>query len=142
MKRINSFDQFIWESIRAAEATRDLDAVQTVIDNKRDLGFISLIGSTLPREKFWDMIENNNLKTIKVPGNIFQAYIYYRPGAEKKAKELLAIARKYGGFLMWNASEEDSRQIGKLLDYDEQDIEDYIVRNRKLSEGAFIDRGT
>ncbi len=129
MKYINLFNQFITETIRAEEAFRDLNAVQTVIDKRRDLGFITLIGSTLPKEHFWEMINQNNLKTLKVKGNSYQAYIYYRPGAEKKAKELRDIAEKYGGYLAWDATEEDSRRIGELLGYDKKDIDAYIAKN-------------
>jgi hypothetical protein len=131
MKYISPFREFIYETIRAEDASKDLNAVQTVIDNKRDLGFITLIGSTLPTEQFWEMIDNNNLKTLKVKGNTYQAYIYYRPGAEKKARELRDIAQKYGGYLAWDATEEDSRRIGELLDYDKKDIDTYINKNYK-----------
>jgi hypothetical protein len=136
MKKIPSFNQFLTkisinETIRAEDAYRDLNAVQTVIDNKRDLGFITLIGSTLPSEEFWEMIDDNNLKTMKVKGNDYQAYIYYRPNAEKKAKELQSIAQKYGGYLAWDATEEDSRRIGELLGYDKKDIDAYINKNYK-----------
>lgn len=131
MKYVNLFDEFIHESIRAEEAYRDFNAVQTVADNKRDLGFITLIGSTLPKEQFWDMVNANKLKTLKIKGNSYQAYIYYRPGAEKKAKELQSIAQKYGGYLAWDATEEDSRRIGELLNYDKRDIDSYINKNYK-----------
>jgi hypothetical protein len=131
MKYISPFREFIYETIRAEDASKDLNAVQTVIDNKRDLGFITLIGSTLPTEQFWEMIDNNNLKTLKVKGNTYQAYIYYKPGAEKKARELRDIAQKYGGYLAWDATKEDSRRIGELLDYDKKDIDTYINKNYK-----------
>jgi hypothetical protein len=131
MRYIKIFEEFINESIRAEDAYRDLNAVQTVIDNKRDLGFITLIGSTLPSEQFWEMIDDNNLKTMKVKGNDYQAYIYYRSSAEKKAKELRDIAQKYGGYLAWDASKEDSRRIGELLGYDKKDIDAYISKNYK-----------
>lgn len=131
MKHINSFNEFLTESIRAAEAYRDLDAVQTVIDKKRDLGFITIIGSTLDEDQFWSMIKENGLKTLRVEGNQYEAYIYYRPSAEKKAKELKAIAEKYGGFLAWDATKEDSRRIGELLGYVKQDIDTYINKNYK-----------
>jgi hypothetical protein len=93
MKYISPFREFIYETIRAEDASKDLNAVQTVIDNKRDLGFITLIGSTLPTEQFWEMIDNNNLKTLKVKGNTYQAYIYYRPGAEKKPENYVTLLK-------------------------------------------------
>jgi hypothetical protein len=112
--------------IRAKEAYRDVNAVQTVIDGKRDLGFYAIIGSTLDEDQFWSMVKGNNLKTIKVKGNRHKAYIYFRPASAKKAKELKLIAEKYGGYLAWNATKEDSRRIGELLGYVKKDIDAYI----------------
>ena len=131
MKHIKPFNQFLIESIRAEEAHRDQGAVQTVIDKKRDLGFITIISSTLPKEQFWKMIKDNGLKTIKVEGNEYDAHIYFRPGAEKKANELKKIAEKYGGYLAWDATKEDSRRIGELLGYVKKDIDAYINKNYK-----------
>jgi hypothetical protein len=119
------------EAISASEAYRDENAIQTVIDGKRDLGFLTLIGSTISDKHFWTLIKNNNLEVLSVPSNEFKAYIYYRKGAESKAKELRDIAEKYGGYLSYNATPEDSRRIGQLLGYHESDIEDYLQRNTK-----------
>jgi hypothetical protein len=119
------------EEIRAEEAYRDEDAVQTVVDGKRDLGIITLKASTMPEETFWDIVEKNGLKTLKVPSNPYRAYIYYREGAESRANALKNIAEKYDGFLAHDATEEDSRQIGRLLGYRAEDIEDYIEHNKK-----------
>lgn len=121
----------IKEEIRPEEAHRDPSSVQTVIDGKRDLGFIALTNSIMPEEAFWDAVEKNNLKTLLVPSNPYRAYIFYRPGAEDKAEELKDIAEKYGGFLKHNATEEDTRRIGQLLGYRKEDVEDYIERTRK-----------
>ena len=121
--------QRLKEAINASEAYRDDNAIQTVIDGKRDLGFITLRGSTISEKTFWEMINNNGLKTISVPSNEYKAYIYFRKGAENKAKELWDIAEKYDGYLSYNATPEDSRRIGQLLDYKESDIEDYITKN-------------
>lgn len=129
MRRLTTFNKFLTEGIRAEEASRDLSAVQTVIDRKRDLGFITIIGSTLDEKDFWSMIKSSGLKTLKVEGNKNRAYIYFRPGAEKEAKELKYIAEKYGGYLAWNATEEDSRRIGELLGYVKKDIDAYINKN-------------
>jgi hypothetical protein len=120
------------EEIKAKEAYRDEDAIQTVIDGKRELGYITLKLSTIPEETFWNIIENNKLKTLKVPSNPHGAYIYYIEGAESKASRLKDIAEKYDGFLAYYATEEDSIQIGRLLSYREEDIEAYIEHNRKL----------
>lgn len=117
------------ETIKAEEAHRDANAVQTVVDGKRDLGYITIKGSTLDEKDFWDMVKQGGLKTIKVPENPYEAYIYFRPGADQKANELKTIAMKYGGFLAYDATEEDSRRIGELLDYEKSDIDAYINKN-------------
>ena len=120
----------ILETIKAEEAYHDISAMQTVIDGKRDLGWITVKASSdLEPKEFWDIIKRENLKTLKVPSNPFEAYIYFKPGAERKAKELLDIAEKYEGYLAWNATEQDSRRIGELLGYRKSDIDAYINKN-------------
>jgi hypothetical protein len=131
MKHIHTFQSFLNETIRAVEAQRNENSIQTVIDGKRDLAFITIIGSTIPESVIWDMIKKGGLKTIELPENKHKAYIVFRPGAEKQAKELADIANKYGGYLSWEATEEESRRIGELLDYDKQDIDWYINKNYK-----------
>ena len=128
MKYIKTFETFLTESIRAEEAYYDESAVQTVADGRRDLGYITLIGTTMNVKDFWSQVEEHGLKTLPVPSNPFKAYIYYRDNkkAEKKAKELLEIAERYGGFLAHNATEADTRRIGQLLDYKKSDIDKYI----------------
>ena len=120
------------EEIAAEEAHEDKNAIQTVLDGKRELGLISLKGSTVSAEKFWEIVKNNNLNTLQVPSNPFEMYIYYVDGAESKAKELKDIAEKYDGFLSYKATEEDSRRIGQLLGYKKEDIDDYIIKNKKI----------
>ncbi len=131
MENIPSFESFISESIRAEDAYRDDSAIQTVVDGKRDLGFITIKSSTMPAKDIWAAIEGGGLKTINLPGNQFDAYIYFRPGAEKKANELKKIAMKYGGFLSYEATEKESRRIGELLGYEKRDIDTYINKNYK-----------
>ena len=135
MKHIKDFNQFLVESIKPEEAYSNEDAIQTIIDGKRDLGFLTIVGSgsrsTLQKETIWSMINDNNLKTIEVKGNKYHAYVVFKKGAEKKAKELKDIAEKYGGYLAWNADKEDSKRIGELLGYDKKDIDAYINKNYK-----------
>lgn len=130
MERIKKFDEFLNETIRASEAHRDEDAIETVISGKRDVGYVTLIGSTMDRDHFWSGVQRGGLKTLRVPSNPFECYVYYRPGAEKEAEELRDIAEKYAGYLAYYATEEDTRRIGELLGYDKQDIEDFITRTK------------
>jgi hypothetical protein len=132
MNNIPTFEEFITESIRAEEAHRDKSAVQTVIDGKRDLGFITLKTTVdLSIDEFWNLVKTNNLGTIKLPGNPFEAYIYFNKGAEKKAKELAKIANKYDGYLSYEATKQESKRIGELLGYAKEDINWYLNKNYK-----------
>lgn len=125
-------DRHIDEKIRAEEAYYDKSAVQTVIDDRRDLGWIALnVSVDLKPNEFWDMIKKGDLKTLKVPKNPNNVFIYFRKGAEKKAKELKDIADKYDGYLAYNATKEESRRIGELLGYEEKDINYYLNKNYK-----------
>ena len=118
------------ESIRAEEAYRDKSAIQTVIDGKRDIGWIAVKASVdVSKDEFLNLVKTFNLGTIKITKNPFDVYIYFRKGSEKKAKELEKIANKYGGYLSFEASEQESRRIGELLGYDKKDIDQYINKN-------------
>ena len=131
MKHIKTYEIFLIETIRSEEAHRDQSAVQTVIDGKRGVGFITIVGSTLDPDEFWAMVKKFQLKTLKVKGSKHEAYIYYNRRFERDALELKEIAEKYGGYLAWDASEADSHRIGELLGYDRRDIDDYIKQNYK-----------
>lgn len=111
--------------IRAKEAYTDKTSIQTLIDRKRDVGFVGLeYPSSLK------MVDDNGIKRLRVPSNKYNTYVIYLPGAEQKAQELLAIAEKYKGFLSPNASDEEIVRIGQILQYDEADVQDYINRIR------------
>jgi hypothetical protein len=73
-------------------------------------------------DEFWNLVKTHNLGTIKLPGNPYEAFIYFRPGAEKKAKELAKIANKYKGYLSYEATKQESKRIGELLGYEKADI--------------------
>jgi len=111
------------EEIRANEAYSDYNSIKTIVDGKRDIAFVGSSTYLYLISKFY------GLKVIKVPNS--PNYIVYKKGAEDNAKELLNIANKYGGFLHWQATDEDSRRIGQLLNYNESDIEDYIKNSKK-----------
>lgn len=119
-----SIRRVLKEEISAKDAYNEYDSVKTIIDGKRDVAF-----TTLDNISTKALIFMNGLKKIKLQsGN----YIVYRKGAEKMAEELLNIANKYGGTLHYDASEEDSRRIGQILNYHPSEIEDYIQHNKKI----------
>lgn len=111
------------EEIKASEAYSDYNSIKTIVDGKRDVAFVKKSTYIYLLSKY------HGLKVIKVPGS--DNYIIYKKGAEDQANELLDIANKYGGFLHWQATDEDSRRIGQLLGYNQEDIEDYIKNSKK-----------
>ena len=122
------------EEISAEEAYTDKEAIKTVLNGKRKLGFITLEDLDFPEENFWNIVQKFDLGTLKVPSNPHKAYIYYVKGAEDEANELKDIAEKYNGYLYYKATDEDTRRIGQLLGYKAEDIEDFIKRNKSLNE--------
>ena len=115
------------EEISAKEAYSSYGSIKTIIDGKRDVAFIEL-NNIVNRL----LISLKSLKKIKVPSSTESNYIVYREGSEKEAQELYDIAMKYDGSLSYIASEEDSRRIGQILGYRQDDIEDYIKHNKKI----------
>jgi hypothetical protein len=119
------------ETIRASQAYRDDSALQTVIDGDRGIAWV------IPNqiENLEEKIKEADLNFIKVVENPHNPYIVYRDGYYDNALELHNIAKKYDGYLAWYATEEDSIRIGQLLEYDEDDIKSYILRNRLIRTG-------
>lgn len=124
------------EYINPSEAHEAVDSVQTLCDSKRGVAFLAGMSQGMTKI-VGDMILKCNLEFFKVPSNPHVAYIVYRQGYEKEAHHLLHIAEKYGGYLDAMATEEDSRKIGELLEYDPNEVENFIKRmnNRKQQHG-------
>jgi hypothetical protein len=116
------------EEIDPSEAYNDVDAIQTLVDGKRDLAFI-VEKSNNPSdwEKIQNIIADNGFKVMYVKGNLYNAYVAYIPGSESKANELKDIAEKYGGYLAYDATREDTKRIGELLGYTKKSIDDFIT---------------
>lgn len=117
------------KTIRASEAHCEEMALETVISGRRDLGTIST--KYKKKHDLLSFIKKAGLKTLRIPSNPYELYIYYKPGAEDKAEELKNIAEKYNGYFAYWATEEDTRRIGQLLSYDNNDIEEFINKNKK-----------
>jgi len=125
------------ESIHPSEAYNDYDGLMTVIDGKRNLVFLTKVGSNRKGytwEETIEIIKNNGLMVMEVPKNPFGAIIAYKPHAHYQAKELHDIADKYNGFLSVDATIEDSYKIGQLLEYNDKDIWDYLIKNYPKNE--------
>jgi hypothetical protein len=116
------------------EATTNLSSVQTLADKKRDIAFIVRKGDTPQNwKRVEQIIQDNDIRTMYVKGNPYDAYVAYLPGSENKATQLKDLAEKYNGYLSSNATAEDTRKIGQLLGYDKDKIEQFI-KDRYIDE--------
>lgn len=126
----NQYKKIVTEEIDAAQATTFEGSIKTILDGSRGVAFDNIC----PNEDLkWDLIKRlQSLGLISImpaaerEGN--QNYIFYNPNYEKEALELYSISSKYGGYLAYYATPEESRRIGELLSYKKQDIDDYINR--------------
>lgn len=142
MKYIKLFEQFVTERIKASEAYDTMEGVQTVIDGKRDLVFISTMDNPIYRpnnEKELAAMEyglENGLKAIEVKGKPDgKAWVMYKNN-KKAAQKLADYAEKKGGYLSDDTPEE-ARYVGDLLGYDKKDIKAFIKRVYKVDESIF-----
>lgn len=118
----------LFENINPNEAYDNFNSVKTIVDGKRNVATININNND---DKTMKLIGVNKLKLLKVTSNKYNMYIIYRDGYQKQAMELKNIADKYNGFLSYNASDEDTYKIGKLLGYNENDILKYINKKNK-----------
>lgn len=125
------------ESINPSEATNDWNALQTVIQGKRNLAFIVRKGGFYNNhtiQQLYDLIKDNDLAIMDVAHSQFKPFIAYRKQAYYQAQKLRDIAEKHGGFLPSRNNIEDTYEIGKLLEYDEDEIWNHLYINYHKKE--------
>jgi len=132
MKHIRTYLSHLSESISVQEAARDIDAVQTILDGKRDLGFITITTQKLidPRESIsaLGLAINNGLNLIPLRGRKEGvAFVIWKEDAEA-AQKLAQFAESKGGYLRDDTPEE-AQFIGRALNYNEDEIAQYVNRN-------------
>lgn len=133
MKRIQLFEQFIAERIKASEAYDTMNAVQTVIDDKRDLAFISTMNNPIYRPNNEHELAamqhglDNGLTAIEVKGKPDgRAWVLYKKN-KRAAQKLADYAESKGGYLS-DSTPEEAEYVGDLLGYDKGDISAFIKR--------------
>ncbi len=133
MKYVKIFEQFIAERIKASEAYDTMNAVQTVVDDKRDLVFISTMDNPIYKpnnEKELSAMKyglENGLNAIEVKGKPNgKAWVLYKKN-KRAAQKLANYAESKGGYLS-DGTPEEAKYIGDLLGYDKGDIQAFIKR--------------
>jgi hypothetical protein len=118
------------KDIDPLEANTIIKSVQTIVDGKRDVGYITL--KNQPKDeikKINELIKDNNLKIQSIKGEQ-EPIIIYKAGSESAVKELKDIAEKYDGYLSIKATKEESRRIGEILGYSKESIDKYIEKQQ------------
>jgi hypothetical protein len=131
------------ESIKAGEATNAHDSLMSLLPpgfeesdwaggqppvGRRRVCFFTR-WDLKPRD--WSMMDKVlrlGFKMVEVKGEN-DAVIFYHPTAKDQAMELKAIAERHRGYLSKDATEQETRRIGQLLEYDPADIEEHIRKN-------------
>lgn len=123
----------IIERIKASEAYYTMEAVQTVIDDKRDLAFISTMDNPIYRPNNIDELAamqhglDNGLTAIEVKGKSDgRAWVLYKKN-KRAAQKLADYAENKGGYLS-DSTPEEAKYVGDLLGYDKADIQAFIKR--------------
>ena len=137
--------EIVNEDIDPLDANTIISSIQTIVDGKRDVGYINL--KDVPKDeikKIDKLVSDNNskadknndkdneIKILDVKGNQYEPKIYYKERSKLKAEELKDIAEKHKGYLSHKATEDESRKIGKILGYSKESIDKYIEK-QKLS---------
>ena len=142
MKHIKLFEQFVAERIKASEAYDTMEGVQTVIDGKRELAFISTMDAPIYRpnkEKELAAMQHgldNGLKAIEVKGKPNgRAWVLYRKN-KRMAQKLADYAESKGGYLS-DSTPDEAEYVGDLLGYDKGDIRTFIKKRYRVDEELF-----
>jgi tRNA nucleotidyltransferase/poly(A) polymerase len=110
------------EEISASEAYTEQGAIKTVLNGKRKIGFVHINKSIAQK------LEKLKIGVIPVrmtSQNTMTAIIYRD---KIKAYLLYEITKRHGGYLD-DKTPEEAREIGQLLEYKEEDIENFIRKN-------------
>jgi hypothetical protein len=134
MINIKLYEEHVSEKIKASEAYNTMNAVQTLVDGKRDLAFISIMDNPIYTPNNIEELKAlaygaaNGLRVMEVPDKEDgQAFIMYREGAIDKAQKLADFATSKGGYLA-DSTPEEARYVGDLLDYDDASVEEFVAR--------------
>jgi tRNA nucleotidyltransferase/poly(A) polymerase/GNAT superfamily N-acetyltransferase len=123
------------EEIDASEAYWDSGVVRTMIQGRKDVG---LLASKLYPD-LYSIAEKYNfgLIPIKQSDHNLDMNIVYRktPRGEANAKKLEQIMISHGGYVQ-DKTPEEAREIGKLLDYSDDSIQQFIDRIYKNAPKA------
>lgn len=124
--QIYKFNRWLNETIDPSEAMDDKSSIQTIIDGKRNVAFITTFNSSISAS-----INSNKLRTLQIHeidevDPMKKKWIIYKPEAEEDARKLLKITNDNDGYL--RGTPEEQREIGRILNYDPEKVEAFIKK--------------
>ncbi len=121
------------EEVDASEAYDDEDALDALIRGDKNVALIVLGIRPYLRDK----IDNIEFGTIPVKQanhpESAQMTIVYRKGHEDQANRLYDVMKSHGGYVQ-DQTPEEAYEIGKLLDYTDESILNYLKRRYGVEE--------
>jgi len=134
MKHIIHYSDHLLESISVKDAARDEDSIQTVIDGKRELAYLSITTQRLidPRSSIdaLSLALNSGLNIIPIRNRKEGvAFVVYKDDREA-AQALADFAETKEGYL-YDETPEEALFIGQALEYNQDEIDEYIQKNYK-----------
>lgn len=125
----------IKETIHPSEVYSDVNSVRTVCDGKRNIAMVASWGtSDRDWDKIQEMVSDNDLDSKKIPSNRHDGYVIFKHGHEKQADRFIEIVERYGGYASSDATDDETREIGKLLEYNPEEIEKFIQKLKLQNE--------
>jgi len=145
------------EEVTAEEVSRDKDAIESLLYNKRSVAYVDLDDkeieklnqkginvikvfpedSLIRKEYYNEMIKGgwnySSWRINELLKIIDKSYIIYTLEGKEDAEELYDYMKKHKGFLEDNTPE-DAYKIGKLLGYTDESILEYIKRVYHVNE--------
>ncbi len=114
----------ISEEVNAEDVDDVLNTINSIRTNQRSIGFLGYIP-----EKFFRLISQSDIGLLPVDqGKNKIGYILYKD--KEKALSLNKYLKTKGGYAK-DTTPEEARILGKLLDYSDKTIEEYIKRKYK-----------
>lgn len=130
----NQLKFLVNEYINPSEAHNDVESVRLICDGKRGVAYVTAFRLT-DYEEIVEMVSECDLDSYKVPNNPNDAYVIFNKDYKDEAKELLSIIVSLGGYLSPEAPEDVTRRIGELLNYEPEEVENFI-RKRSINESV------
>jgi hypothetical protein len=124
----NIDESFLFEEIDAKEAYTDKDALQTVIDGKRNIALIQIPNYVDSFSK--ESIENEGLQVLMINdpnGRFPQLAIVYNEDTKDNAILLRQYIIDHDGYIS-DYTPEEAQYVGNLLEYTQKSIDEYIFK--------------